>query len=111
MVSRSVQRAPARCLRWDWFASQRVLGARVAAIAVAWTCWPRGYGPLELALFVLEHLTAFGVSRVSMLHGFVFALAIDRGERHTCAAPARGLRALAHGRPPPPMARPPSSDL
>ena len=54
MVGRSARFAPARCLRWDWFASQRVLGARVAVIAVAWTCWPRGHGPLELALLVLE---------------------------------------------------------
>jgi hypothetical protein len=78
--------APARCLRWDQFASQRVLGARVAAIAVAWTCWPRGHGPLELALLVLEHPMAFGVSRVSMLRRFIFAAAIDRGERHARSA-------------------------
>ena len=70
--------APARCLRWDQFASQRVLGARVAAIAVAWT--------FELALLVLEHPTVFGVSRVSMLRGFVFAAAIDRGVRHARSA-------------------------
>src|SRR5215472_667779 len=54
MVGRSARFAPPRCLRWDWFASQRVLGARVAAIAVAWTCWRRDHGPLELALLVLE---------------------------------------------------------
>jgi len=45
--------APACCLRWDQFAPRRVLGACGAAIAVAWTCWPRGHDPLvlELALF------------------------------------------------------------
>jgi len=51
--SQRAARGPARCLRWDWFASQRVLGARVVAIAVAWTCWPAGHDPLVLepALF------------------------------------------------------------
>jgi hypothetical protein len=49
MVGRSARRAPARCLRWDHFVPPRVLGARVAAIAVAWTCWPSGHDPFVLA--------------------------------------------------------------
>jgi len=89
MVGRSARFAPTRCLRWDQFASQRALGARVAAIAIAWTCWPRGHGSLELALLVLERPTAFGVSRVSMLCGFVFALTIDRGTRGASVRAAR----------------------
>src|SRR6516165_447426 len=98
MVGRSARFAPTRCLRWDQFASQRALGARVAAIAIAWTCWPRGHGSLELALLVLERPTAFGVSRVSMLCGFVFALTIDRGTRGGVAAWRPPVRSCAGAR-------------
>ena len=54
--------------------------------------------------------TAFGVSRVSMLRRFIFAPALDRGERHTRSA-AWGLHSgpPSPGRPLPLMTRAPTS--
>jgi hypothetical protein len=51
-------------------------------------------------VLVLEHPTAFGVSRVSLLRGFVFAV-IDRGKLHARSASV-GLRSgpPGPGRPP-----------
>jgi hypothetical protein len=47
-------------------------------------------------VLVLEHPTAFGVSRVSMLRRFVFAV-IDRGERHARRATSPAAVRLGPG--------------
>src|SRR5262249_45069821 len=77
------------------------------AIAVAWPCWPRGHGPLELALLVLERRSgplAFRCCAVSFSR--------RRGERHTRSASV-GLRSgpPGPGRPLPLMTKGPTPTI
>ena len=93
-----------RCLRWDQFASQRVLGARVAAIAVAWTCWPAGHDPLVLEPALFNG--AWGFSRFAVLFFANCLIALLQRARVRARGAARlglgGLTPRGHGQAPTP---------